>query len=483
MGGREDGMNAEITGPLTPRILIVDDDDAVRTSLARILRIEGLGEPILCGDSREVETLMNQYPIGVVLLDLLMPHLSGEQLLAQMAGRNPNVPVVVLTAVHDTDTAVRCIKMGAFDYLVKPVDSTRLFATVTKALRHYQLGSDKAHLEAALRDPELRHPECFSEIVTVAPAMKNLFRYLEAIAPSPEPVLIVGETGTGKELLARALHQLSGRSGDLVAVNVASIDDATFSDTLFGHRRGAFTGADRDREGLIEQAGEGTLLLDEIGDLGMEGQTRLLRVLQEREYYPIGSDLLRKSRCRFVATTNRPLHALLEGGRFRRDLYFRLQTHLIRVPPLRERPEDIPVLARFFLRQAANQMKKPVPTTPPEWEAYLRAYPFPGNVRELRSLVFDAVSRHQRGVLSLEALRQYLQERRGERNGSALPEAPIAFGSVLPTVDQMLDRLIAEALQRTQGNQGAAAQMLGISRRTIVRYLARRKRGEKLRDP
>jgi len=319
-----------------PAILLVDDDEGLLRSLSRVIRREGFGEPIACPDARQVESFVERHDPSVILLDLLMPHRSGEMVLEVLREKWPDIPVVILTAVQDVETALRCVKGGAFDYLVKPCDISRLGVTLRNALQRHIMFRENVRMRETLKASRLQHPECFEDIVTVSPAMQNIFRYLEAIAPSPEPVFLIGETGVGKELLARAIHRLSGRTGAFVAINVAGIDGTAFSDSLFGHVRGAFTGADRPREGLIEQAAGGTLLLDEIGDLGVEEQTKLLRLLQEGEYYPLGSDHPRQSRCRFLATTNRDMTLLLQKGSFRKDLYYRLQTHLVRVPPLRE---------------------------------------------------------------------------------------------------------------------------------------------------
>lgn len=459
----------------SPRVLVVDDDVAMLQSVARALRTEGFGEALLCGDPREVEGLLETHSVGVVLLDLVMPHIPGEKLLGTIMAAHPSVPVIVVTATNEVDAAVHCVKAGAMDYLVKPVDFSRLLTAVAQALRHHDLRAENVRLQNLIREPRLRRPECFANIVTRSPAMHALFRHVEAIAPSSEPVLIVGETGTGKELVARSLHAASARAGEMLAVNVAGIDDTAFADTLFGHVKGAFTGADRDREGFIERAGDGTLFLDEIGDLGMDMQTKLLRLIQENEYFPLGSDRCRRSGCRIIAATNRDLRIRMREGRFREDLYYRLHGHLIRVPPLRERAGDIPLLVEQFLKKASDTLGKPVPTLPRELAVHLTAYAFPGNVRELRAMVVDAVARHEKGVLSLTTFHEHMDHAThatGEARflaGSA--SAGTSFGSELPTLEQATRSLIAEALKRADGNQGAAARLLGISRRTVNRYL------------
>ncbi len=458
-------------------ILVVDDDAAMRQSLGRVLRTEGFGQVFLCGDPREVAARLRQHNVGIVLLDLIMPHMPGEDLLTAIMADHPELPVIVITATNEIDTAVRCVKAGAYDYLVKPVDFSRLLAVIAQAWRQHELRAENNRLQRLISEPKLRHPECFAPIVTEAPAMHALFRHAEAIAPSPEPALIVGETGVGKELVAQALHRASGRPGEWVAVNVAGIDDNAFADTLFGHVKGAFTGADRDRPGLIERAGEGTLFLDEIGDLGPEMQTKLLRLIQEREFLPLGSDQSRRCRCRILAATNRDLRVHMRENRFREDLYYRLHGHLIRVPPLRERIGDIPLLVAHFLRDAAAALGKTLPTAPRELFVHLAAHRFPGNVRELRAMVMDAVSRHDKGILSLASFHEHMDrdipppDPISPRIATEGP--PIVFGRQLPTLTQATHALIDEALKRTDGNQGATGRLLGVSRRTVSRHVNR----------
>jgi len=458
-----------------PRILVIDDDTAMLQSVARVLRTEGFGEPLLCADPKEAEALLKSHPVGAILLDLVMPHIPGEKLLGTIIEAYPAVPVVVVTATNEVETAVRCVRAGAMDYLVKPVNFSRLLATVAQALRQYDVRTENVRLQNLIRKPILRHPECFAAIATQSPAMHALFRHIEAIAPSREPVMIVGETGVGKELVARALHTASGRPGAMLAVNVAGIDDTAFADTLFGHVKGAFTGADRDREGVLERAGDGTIFLDEIGDLGMDMQTKLLRLIQENEFFPLGSDCCRRSRCRVIAATNRDLRVRMRENRFREDLYYRLHGHLIRVPPLRERTGDIPLLVEQFLKEASDTLDKPIPTTPKELAVHLSAYPFPGNIRELRTMVVDAVARHEKGVLSLDVFHEHMDrvpQMRGPDSSSppSLPSGPSGAAG-LPTLEHATRSLIVEAVKRANGNQGAAARILGISRRTVNRYL------------
>jgi len=462
-------LSNNTTGPET--ILLVDDDQSVLRSLDRGLRENGFLHTVTCSDPRDVERIVLENDVDIVLLDLIMPHKTGEEMLALLAGKVPKVPVIVITARNEVDTAVRCIQQGAFDYLVKPLDLNNLVRAVTKALHQHRLVVENNALRKRILTPSLSHPEWFADVITDSPIMFGMFSYIEAIACSPEPVLIVGETGVGKELVAHAIHRASHRPGALVCVNAAGINDETFADALFGHVRGAYTGADRDREGLILKAGDGTLLLDEIGDVGVETQTKLLRLIQEGEFYPVGSDICRKSRCRIIAATNRDLRVRMQEGLFREDLYWRLHSHLIRVPPLRERPGDIPLLAAHFLKNCAETLGKTPPTAPRELFTHLSVYSYPGNIRELRGMMLEAVACHTKGVLSLKTFHDYMKSKASSSDGNKPQgDASLAFGKQLPTVEKATQMLIQEALTRSNGNQVVAARLLGISRRTVNRY-------------
>ncbi len=459
-------------------VLLVDDEPQILRSTSVLLRASGIAHVVMLEDSRAVLPLLAEQDVGVVVLDLTMPHLSGQVLLEHMTADYPDIPVILLTATNDLETAVQCMQVGAVDYLVKPVDTNRLLTSVRRALEVRALRAEVLSLKERLLTDTPPHREAFAEIITQSKAMHAIFRYVEAIAQSPQPVLITGETGTGKELIARALHRLSAGHGEFVAVNVAGLDDTMLSDTLFGHIRGAFTGADRPRDGLITQAAGGTLFLDEIGDLAAASQVKLLRLLQEGTYYPHGADRLLQSRARIVVATNHDVAQRLSDGLFRKDLYYRLRAHHIQIPPLRARREDIPLLINHFLEKAAQALHKPLPTPPLALYRLLQTYAFPGNVRELEALAFDAVARHQGGLLSLQSFKTAI--------GAAAPMAedgteppPLSLSSLfpdrLPTLREAQEALISEALRRADGNQGLAAGILGLSRQALNKRLTRRK--------
>jgi transcriptional regulator with PAS, ATPase and Fis domain len=324
----------------------------------------------------------------------------------------------------------------------------------------------------------LRNPGAFAEIITVNAQMISVFRQLEDIATTGQIVLITGETGSGKELFAKAVHRLSGLGGEFVPVNVAGLDDNVFSDTLFGHVKGAFTGADRLRRGMVEKALGGTLFLDEIGDLSPASQVKLLRLLQEREYLPLGGDDCKKSQARIVTATNCDLWAFQRTGQFRSDLNYRLRTHHVNIPPLRDRLDDLPLLLDHFLELGAQTFGKKRPTPPKELLPLLANYSFPGNVRELQGMIFDAVSRHQDKILPLATFYEHVA-RYHENNftpkgsNSNIDDLPIPFCNKFPTIKEATRLLVLEALKQSDGNQCIAARLLGISRQALNKRLSK----------
>jgi DNA-binding NtrC family response regulator len=461
-------------------VLLVDDEQHILLASESVLRFAGIREVSSVEDSRRVLPLLEKGDIGVVVLDLFMPYVSGRELLEIMSREYPQIPVIVMTAADEVDTAVDCMKAGAFDYLVKPVENARLISSVKRALEICSLKNQVTQLRDHLLTNRLKHPEAFSSIITASPKMSAVFQYCEVIAESQQPVIIIGETGVGKELVARAVHELSGVDGKFVPVNIAGLDDNMFSDSLFGHKKGAFTGAEKARSGLIAQAAGGTLFLDEIGDLSEASQVKLLRLLQEQEYYPVGSDIPLVSDARIVAATNRDLREMTMSKTFRNDLYFRLCSHQVLIPPLRERREDIPLLIDFFFKAAAQIFRKSTPSYPPELVTLLSCYDFPGNIREMKSMVFDAVARHVTGVLSLERFREVIGNMPapcGQETllSQRLDDWLMESGGRFPKVREVEELLIDEAMKIAKGNQGIAASLLGFTRQTLNKRLKVRK--------
>jgi len=464
-------------------MLLVDDEPGWLTSLELLLlRKLGINHLYACSDSQQAMEHLGRGAYSLVLLDVTMPGIPGDKLLEKIVETYPDLPVIMLTGRDQVETAVECMSRGAFDFVVKSWDEERLLASVKRALRLQSLQLENMRLGATLLQKQVQSPDAFAGVVTQSLKMEAIMRYLEAIAGSGEPLLLSGESGTGKEVLAMALHRLGEEASPWVAVNMAGFDDERFADTLFGHVRGAYAGASQSRRGMVERAAGGTLFLDEIGSLGVESQGKLLRFLQTGEYFPLGSDAPRHVRTRVVVTTNQSLEDLVAQGKFRRDLYFRLRTHHVQVPSLRERPEDIPLLLGYFLAEAAQELGKGTPTPPPELELLLSRYDFPGNVRELRSMAYDAVSLHQGRKLSMASFKRAM----GWQEKSMPPAAPVpksvaagdaavAFGERLPTIKEVVNALIDEAMQRYEGNQSLVAKQLGITQPALSMRLKKRR--------
>jgi len=342
-----------------------------------------------------------------------------------------------------------------------------------------ELTRENSALKKRVLTDTLESPEAFVNIATKNPAMLSIFQYIEAIANSPEPVLITGETGTGKELIAKAIHYLYKHESPFLAVNVAGLDDHSFSDTLFGHRKGAFTGADSHRDGLLKRASGGILFLDEIGDLNQTSQIKLLRLLQECEYYPLGSDLPQKSNARILIATHCNLSQPGKNQTFRRDLYYRLQTHQVHLPPLRKRLEDLPFLVDMLLDKAAKKLNKKIPRYPKELLPLLKCYSYPGNVRELETMIFDAVSKNKTGTIPLDTFqgRIFKDRSKSEQPSLTTGEEKNIFTRLeeLPTLSEANQQLIKEAIHRGYGNQTLAARILGITQPALSRRLTRQR--------
>ena len=464
-------------------ILVVDDEDHSLKSFELSLRSHGLDNIVLCQDSLKVMDILEKNEIELILLDILMPGLTGEVLLNKIVEQYPQIPVFMVTGLNEVETAVRCMQAGAFDYVLKPVEKDRLIASVKKAIELCHLRRENARLTEHFFSDTIENPDAFAPILTHNRKMMSIFKYCEAVGKGSHPILITGETGVGKELIAEAIHTVSGREQKMVAVNVAGLDDNVFSDTLFGHIKGAFTGAASIRCGYIEKAGSGSLFLDEIGDLSSASQVKLLRLLDKREYVPLGADMAKATQARFIFATHKDLPELVKSGAFRKDLFFRLQTHHIHIPPLRERLDDLPLLLDYFIAAAAEEFQKEVPVFEAELVEYLAQYRFPGNIRELKSMVFDAV-----GTNTADVITPFFFARAIENGGQNLLDTPSPdlpsidangrswlSGLVpLPKLKAMTEDLIAEALRRTRNNQRQAARILGITPQALNQRLKKK---------
>jgi len=456
-------------------VLLVGDDPLSLEQTRLLLLGSGISTVIALVDSRATLPFLELHDVALIVLDMTSV-MNRTGLLTRICADYPNVKVIVQTDCNDVETAVDCMKSGAVDYMVRPVETGRLIRAVENALNFEYKQLEVSSLKDYLLNDSLEHAEAFAEIKTASRKMRAIFQYTEIVACSPQAVMITGETGVGKEMFAHAIHRISKVRGQFVSINVAGLDDAMFSDTLFGHKKGAFTGADQYRDGLVSKAAMGTLFLDEIGDLNELSQVKLLRLLQEREYYPVGADLVKTCTARIVLATNVNLQERIKEGRFRRDLYYRLCSHQICVPALRERREDIPLLFEVFVEEAARRFDRSVPVASPELVRALSEYDFPGNVRELQAKVSDAVARHQEGVLTLDNFTGISAP--GEQQAAA-PLTAYTAGSTgvyglfgrLPTFREIEDYLIVEALKLSDGNYAVAASILGVTRQTISKRL------------
>jgi two-component system response regulator AtoC len=421
-----------------PTVLVVDDDKAVASSHAELLQAIGY-RTLTQTIPEDVEPYLARQPnVDLVLLDIQMPGINGMDLLHRIKLRRPDIGVVMATVINDVEHAVRAIKDGAYNYLLKPLQRN----DVERVLHSYFSNQPKGISE----DPRFR------AFVTQDAGLADIFRRVKAFAEADVPVLVQGETGTGKELIAQLIHACSRHShGRFVAVNLAALSTDLFESELFGHCRGAFTGALTDRSGYFDEAGNGTIFLDEIGELHPELQKKLLRVLQTRRYCRVGETAERDLIARVVIATNRDLKKEVAEGRFREDLYYRIVNYSVTLPPLRERRGDVEVLAQYFVRKYGSQFGRPVDGITPDALTLLRRYSFPGNVRELEGMISAAILLETTGQLQADSLPQHL----------ASVEEPST------DLERARCNTIMKVMAQVDGNQTRASEKLGIARQTL----------------
>jgi two-component system response regulator HydG len=438
-------------------VLVVDDDAANLASVHKTLEREGLRVQS-ASDGREALAVLRRERVAVLLTDLMMPGIDGLELLKSTRLTSPSTSVVLMTAYGTVEMAVTAMKEGAYDFVTKPLRRADVVRAVLRGCERADLQRENESLRA-----ELERTGRGREIVGTSPAMRQAVDVLEQAAPTRATVLLQGESGTGKEVFARALHRLSGRSGPFIAVNCAAIPDNLLESELFGHEKGAFTGAVTRQDGRFQQADGGTLLLDEIGDLPLPLQAKLLRVLQEGEVQRVGAGAAQRVDVRVVAATHRDLEAEVAAGRFRADLFWRLHVIVLELPPLRERPGDVPALAQHFLKRLAAANGKPMQAISPEVMERLQSWSWPGNVRELENVLERALVLARGDTIGLGDLPARIAQ---AETGARVLSFPV--GTPLQEIERLA---IAETLTLTGGDKRRAANLLGIAVRTIYRRL------------
>ncbi len=445
-------------------VLIIDDDDSLRITIEKVLRREG-HRVLSAADGEAGLACLAAEPVDVVLTDLKMEGIDGLEVLRRAHETAPLTQLVVITAHGTIERAVDAMKQGAYDFLLKPVERADLVSTVQRAAERRALVVENRALRARVGEAEGAPP-----LIGAGPRMTELRSTIRRIAPSAATVLIEGETGTGKEVVARAIHAASGRrDGPFIVVNCAALPDTLIESELFGHERGAFTGAEVQRHGRFELANGGTLLLDEVGDMPLATQAKLLRVLQGGEFErPGGTETLR-SDVRTIAASNRDLRAAVADGSFREDLFYRLSVRRIVAPALRQRRADIPPLAQHFLQLAATKNSRPAPRLSPEALDTLQRYPWPGNVRELENAIEAAVVLAPSDVITHDALPPFITDAVRSLGSEDASGVFIPVGTSMAEVER---RVLERTLEHFGGDKEAAARALGISSRTIYRKLA-----------
>ena len=436
-----------------PKILIVDDEKNIGFFLETFLKREGY-EPFYVSTSQEALKIFDKHPFDLVLLDIKMPDINGIELLKEFKRKRSNINVIMITAYPSIETAVEAMREEAFDYINKPLDLQELKQLIERALAR----------EKKVSKTKVFH---YGNIVARSPAMLRILETLPKVASTKANVLIMGESGVGKKIIAHAIHRLSPRNEEpFVTVNCAGIPETLLESELFGYKKGAFTGATTDRMGLFQSAHKGTLFLDEIGDLSLTLQVRLLRVVEEKRVKPLGSNKEIEVDIRLISATNQDLEQKVTAGQFREDLYYRLNVIPIRIPPLRERKEDIPVLVDYFLKKYSKELGKETPKISSSALSFLMEYGFPGNVRELEHIIERCVALETGNIILPESLviSDFKKKKHLLKEEAELPSEGIDLEKKLAQIEK---KFILEALKRTKGVKKEAAKLLNLSFRSF----------------
>ncbi len=451
------------------KIWLVEDESVVRDVLTRLFKPEGWHTTTFARGDEALAAIDKNADYEVLITDLMLPGASGIEVLEKSRQQAPDSPVIVITAYASVDTAVEAMKAGAFDYLPKPFNNDQVLLVIKKALEQRQLVRENLELKR-----KLDKKYGFENIIGRSSSMIEIFELIRQAAPSNATILIRGESGTGKELIARAIHQNSPRKAkSFIAMNAGSMPSELLESQLFGHVKGAFTGAVSEKKGLFEAADKGSIFLDEIGNISLEMQAKLLRVIQEKEFMPVGSTQTVKVDVRLVCATNADLEAMVKEGKFREDLYYRLNVIEVQLPPLRERREDIPLLVDHFVRKFEKENQKRIDRVSPEFLHIMEKNPWPGNVRELENLIERCVVLSQVNAID-ESLLPPSFAKRAEGAAEAMPDLD-ETASFHDQIQRFERALIVKALERAGGVQKKAAELLGLKTTTLSEMMKRHK--------
>lgn len=440
-------------------LLLIDDEISFLRSLRRNLWQNGIKEIIIEQDPNNVLNIISENTFDAVMLDITMPKITGLELLEQIKYLHPELPVIMITAHEEVALAFKAIKLGAYDYIIKPVDIERLLLTLKRAFEQKLILKER-NLLREKGESNIKNIEVFADVITSSQIMFKVFELVEIFAPTNETILITGETGTGKDLIAHKIHQLSSRKDKaFVVINIASLQPTLFESELFGHEKGAFTDARESKKGFFEAANGGTIFIDEIGELPYELQGKLLRFIQYGEIYRIGNTNPIKLDVRIVAATNKNLIESVNKKEFRADLYYRLNRGFINLPPLREKKEDIPLLLKYYIKKGEGLYNKKCKGFDDNTFNTLINYSYPGNIRELENIVLNAVAKSESNKFISDVNIQ------NEKN---IKES---HQTELMTIDEIVEKHILNILSYTKGNVQKAAVILGVSERTLQRKL------------
>ena len=462
-------------------LLIVDDEQDFLKSLRFVLKTNGVTNVECCQDSREVMPLLKKKKFDVILLDLLMPlYISGEELLPEIVERYPEIPVIIITAHADIEKAMECMKNGALNYLLKPFETKDLLRKINDALYLKAFNKEIILLKKELFSGDLPKTTSFPDIISRSKKMQSIFQMIGLIAVTSNPILIQGEAGVGKKFVAREIHKQSRKKGEFIEFNTTGVNENSFNDILFAQKKGTLSKVEKGTKGLLEDARDGTLFINDIANLPMQSQVKLYHLIKEWEYLPPGSDKPVSTNVRIIAATNKNLTAMIKTNDFRQELYSLLKANDINVPPLREHREDIPLLVEYFANQAAEERGIKTPQVSEDIYTLLEQYDFPGNIDELKNMVYEAISRYKSGDLTADVFEERIKNRTffSYTGIEITADKKVIFERNLPTFAEMEAIYIDEVINRSGGERRKAARLAGLSKKKFTYCLKRIKKNQ-----